>query len=141
MALEHVDLTIAEIQTDDLLDNLPPYRDGKFESKPKSRVTLREGIDEFLADSESCLLAFESALHDHNIDIFKREAHTIKSASANIGVGGLLEIASRLEEIGTIGEIGPAVELLASLKSEFEQVRNYFRGYLNSRISSPTEQL
>jgi len=89
-------------------------------------------IDEVLADCERCLQVLESALHANNIAVFKREARTIRSTSASIGTEGLLETASRLEEVGTLADPGPALELLASLKCQFEEVRNYFQDHVNS---------
>src|SRR5947209_18496363 len=42
-----VTLNCADNQSDPLLDNLPPYVDGKFSRSPKKRVTLDEGIEQF----------------------------------------------------------------------------------------------
>jgi two-component system, sensor histidine kinase and response regulator len=96
----------------------------------------RELIDTFLADNEQHLLALESALRELNAEMFKREAHTIKGSSANMGAKGMREIASRLEQIGASGELDPAFQVLASMKSEFEQVCNFFESYLTSREES-----
>jgi len=94
-----------------------------------------ELIGEFLSDSEQRIHALWSALHELNTEIFKQEAHAIKGSCASMGAEGMFEIASRLEKIGTSGELGPAREVLASLQSEFHLVSDYFQGYLNSQES------
>jgi len=96
----------------------------------------RELIIEFLSDSERRLRALESALHANNLEVFRREAHIIKSACANIGTNGLQQIASQLEQVDTLGELGPALALFASLKSEFQEVRHSFQYYLDTLLSS-----
>ena len=49
-------LARSESQSDFLLDNLPPYADGKFQRPPRKRVTLQEGIEQF---GSRCPLYFE----------------------------------------------------------------------------------
>ena len=44
--LDRISLDIAEIQSDPILDNLPPFVDGKFSTKTK-KVTIQDGIEEF----------------------------------------------------------------------------------------------
>jgi len=93
----------------------------------------RKLIDDFLSTSEQSLLNLEAALSAKNIKIFKNEVAKIKSACANIGTDGLQEIASRLENIDNAGDLSTAGDLLASLKSQFEHVRNYLRDYLTPK--------
>jgi len=45
--MDRVELDISDLQSDTILDNLPPYRDGQFARLPRKRVTLSEGIDKF----------------------------------------------------------------------------------------------
>jgi hypothetical protein len=46
ISLDYISLSISPIQSDPLLDNLPPYKEGY---KPaKTRFTLKQGIDKFL---------------------------------------------------------------------------------------------
>jgi hypothetical protein len=40
-------LSDAGIDSDAILDNLPPYKDGQFERPPRKRVTLEEGLEKF----------------------------------------------------------------------------------------------
>ena len=80
-------------------------------------------------------------MRELNAEMFKREAHAIKGSSANMGAKGMREIASRLEEIGASGELDAAFEVLANMKSEFEQVSNFLKSYLSSQESSSSERL
>jgi hypothetical protein len=43
----YVALEVTVVQSDPFLDNLPPYRDGRFVQPPKTRVTLEQGIMKF----------------------------------------------------------------------------------------------
>ena len=91
----------------------------------------RELIELFLSDNQVRLQAIESALEARDAEGARQEAHTIKGASASAGARGMQKIAGRLEDIGSREELLLAARILEELKSEFEQVRNYFLNYLN----------
>ena len=77
--------------------------------------------------------ALETALNDGNLGAFRREVHSLKGASAAAGAERVEEVATRLEQLGSAGELEPAFPEFARLASEFDEVRNYFRSYLESR--------
>jgi len=52
-----------------------------------------------------------------------------------MGAHQMQEIACRLEQSGLSGELGPALELLSSLKSEFVRTRTYLQEYINNEDS------
>ncbi len=92
----------------------------------------RELIEIFLTDNEQRLTVLETAVHGQDADGIRREAHTMKGSCSNMGAQPMQKIAGRLEQTGLSGELDPAVELLSSLKSEFERTRNYFQDYIES---------
>ena len=91
----------------------------------------RELIELFLSDNQVRLQAIESALEARDAEGARQQAHTIKGASASAGARGMQKIAGLLEDVGSREELLLAARILEELKSEFEQVRNYFLNYLN----------
>ncbi len=92
-----------------------------------------ELIESFLSDTERHIAGLESAVEGTDGEQLKLQAHAIKGSSANAGAGRLAEIAGRLEQIRIGGEIEKARELLEDLRNEFERVREYLQGLLDSQ--------
>ncbi len=92
----------------------------------------RKLIDIFITDSEKRLTAIESAVNGSDAGAVRHEAHTVKGSCAYIGADEMREIAFRLEKLGTSGDLEPALEELASLKSEFDRARNYLQEYIEN---------
>ncbi len=100
----------------------------------------RELIELFVSDNEERLKALESLMASQDAEAVRREAHTIKGASASAGATGMREIAARLEELDPRKELAQALRLLEELKAEFEQVRKFFAGYLETSAASLSAQ-
>jgi PAS domain S-box-containing protein len=103
------------------------------------RAFEAELIEAYLSNTEEQLKAIESAVHEGDGETLKGRAHSIKGASASAGARGMQEIARRFEQIGVEDGPEPALHLLAEIRSEFEQVRRFFKAYLESRGPDPTE--
>ena len=93
----------------------------------------RELIDTYLSDMEQHLQRLESALHDQNLEVFKKELHTIKGSSASAGAIRMKEIASGMGQTSNHEESDPYRTGLAELKREFGKVRCYFENYVSSQ--------
>jgi CheY-like chemotaxis protein/HPt (histidine-containing phosphotransfer) domain-containing protein len=98
----------------------------------------RELIEAYLSNTEEQLKALESAVHESNGEEIRRRAHSIKGSSANAGARGMQEIARRLEQLRIDEGSVPDLDVLAEVRSEFEQVRRFFKTYLESQ--RPPEQ-
>lgn len=87
-------------QTDPLLDNLPPYANGKFQRTPRRRVTLDEGIEKFRSH---CPLFFEDPAYIGDAHkgerAYKWAAHELFDQT--LGHGRLAELlrAGSVEEV------------------------------------------
>ncbi len=90
----------------------------------------QELFELFLSDTEQRLVALKEALTTGDFDLIRREGHTIKGASSNIGADPLREVAYKMEQIGESGDLSEADATLESLKAEFERVRNYLKEIL-----------
>lgn len=77
MDVGRVPLEFAEVQSDPFLDNLPSFRDGKFDKPPRTRLTLKEGIalfhhryplyfddPQYIGDLKTGERAYKWAAHD-----------------------------------------------------------------------------
>lgn len=95
-----VTLERAESQTDPLLDNLPPYRNGKFVRSPRPRVTLQEGIDLF---RQKFPLYFEDPVYisdpKRGERSYKLEAHDLFERTLGNGHLTQLLATDRFEEV------------------------------------------
>lgn len=80
---------------------------------------VRAYLDEASRLIESMALA--AACRD--ADRMRRAAHSLKSASANIGALGLAEVARQLEGQGRAGEFDGADDRIDSAKSIFQRVK------------------
>ncbi len=93
----------------------------------------RELISAFLVDNEQRLQALESALQAKNLERLKSEIHIIKGSCGNMGAKKMQEIACQLHQIETLSEVEQRSDVFKDLKAEFEQVRDYFKDYLESK--------
>ena len=114
-----VSLNRAATQSDFFLDNLPPFREGKFQRAPKKRVTLQEGLDKFRS---YCPLYFKDPAYIGDIKtgerFYKWAVHEL--FVAKLGNGQL----ERLLREGAIEEIRSrafAVEGRLNLLAVFEK--------------------
>jgi PAS domain S-box-containing protein len=92
--------------------------------------TLNELINIYLDDTAHHMAAIESAVLKKDAELIKKEAHSMKGASANIGADRMKKYCASLEKIGASGDIEPAAGILDDLKSEFKQVKKYLKSEL-----------
>ena len=96
-------------------------------------------IQLFLADAPVLVDAMQLAAGNHDLEALREAAHSLKSASANVGAMGLAEAARRIE----LGARNNALErpqvAVALLIAEFARTRMALRGYLSCRPSVSVE--
>lgn len=88
----------------------------------------------FLRDSRDRLLHLELAIKDRNWDIARRQAHSLKGSSSNLGALALAQHCQQLEQMlvqcrtepGVAAEVPPALvrlrELLTAAQSELQKL-------------------
>ena len=84
---------------------------------------LVELIDVYLNDTPNRLRQLRQAFDGDDTATFVREAHTLKSSSANVGAMGLSALAKEMEFAGRDGEIEKMATELNHLEEEFAQVK------------------
>jgi PAS domain S-box-containing protein len=84
---------------------------------------LAELVDSFLEEVPPLLANLRQALERGDAAELRRAAHTIKSSSNDFGATTLAELCQELENMGKIGTLDGADELVARVEGEYEQVR------------------
>ena len=91
----------------------------------------RELLGVFIEDCEDRLQRLVAAIAAGRRDEIKREAHTIKGASANVGTTQLQEIATQLEALSD-GSTPEGQALTEQLADEFVRVKAAIGEYLET---------
>ena len=82
-----------------------------------------ELIDLYLLDAPDRLRELEQALEERDVDLLERAAHTLKSASANIGAIFLSDLCQDLECLAREASIETAGELVAKSLEAFDDAQ------------------
>ena len=82
-----------------------------------------ELIDLYLLDAPDRLRELEQALEGGDVDLLERAAHTLKSASANIGAVLLSDLCQDLECLAREAPIEKAGDLVAQSLEAFGEVQ------------------
>jgi HPt (histidine-containing phosphotransfer) domain-containing protein len=84
---------------------------------------LPQIIDAYLSEAPARVDAITAAAACGNCELVAKEAHPLKSSSANLGAMGLAELASQLEHAGRENDLEKIVLEVLHLPSLFEQTR------------------
>ena len=86
-------------------------------------ASVAEILAEFLDDVPRQLRALGTALDQGDLDAVRRQAHTIKGASANVGAQALREAAYDVERAAAADDAVAAARLADGVAREFERLR------------------
>ena len=84
---------------------------------------LVELIDAYLGDAPDRLARLRQALEGGDAEAFAREAHTLKSSSANLGAMKISALAKEMEAAGRAGKMAQMAEPVARTEAEFALVK------------------
>jgi CheY-like chemotaxis protein len=85
---------------------------------------LREILAIFLAQSPKHMEKIREAISDQNPKVLERAAHALKGTAANLLAHGVVEAASKLEEIGRAGSVAGSKEAVVSLEEELGKLQS-----------------
>jgi len=85
-------------------------------------------ISTFTDDTGQLVQSLTELQQQNNLEVFTRNAHSIKSSSANVGALQLSSIAAELEGRGKSGDIANTNTLIEQLTSEFSHVCSELNG-------------
>ena len=81
-------------------------------------------VNEFLEDTTKLLANLQQAVQTGDPVALRRDAHALKSSSANMGAMTLSGFARDMERLGGEGVTEPAVSLVEQATTEFVTVRS-----------------
>ena len=84
-----------------------------------------EIVQVFCADTPGQVQKLKEAIDAGDGPVAQRQAHSIKSASGNIGADTLRAIAFRMETAAKEGGAANAAPIFPELKTEFDQVMTF----------------
>ncbi len=73
------------------------------------------------------LKAICDAISDDNIDIVKRETHSIKGGASNMNANDLSRVAAKLENLSRKGSLEGSNELFMELEEEFHRLKSFIK--------------
>jgi PAS domain S-box-containing protein len=88
---------------------------------------VEEILAEYLEDVPRQMKALDTALGEGDLEAARRQAHTVKGASANVGAKALRAVAYDVERAAAGGDAAGARALADSLAREFERLEERLR--------------
>lgn len=99
----------------------------------------REIIEIYISDSEDRLAKLVQALQSGDSATARREVHTVKGASSNVGANDMQQHALAVEELCAKGPVEPSHPALGELNAAFDATRTFFNHYLEGQTNSGLE--
>ncbi len=84
---------------------------------------LNEILGVFLEDALDQMELLDKALMNNDAEALRRQAHSLKGASGNVGALAVQRIASQIEASGQQNELNRAIRLLPEIRAEYEKFR------------------
>jgi len=104
-------------------------QDLQIEGEPS---ILDKIIKAYLEDSKVLISQLRESITVKDIDVLQKNAHSLKSSSANVGAAKLSKMSKELEENCKKNHLENAADLVSSIESEFIKVNDNLRKELFS---------
>jgi HPt (histidine-containing phosphotransfer) domain-containing protein len=88
-------------------------------------------LETFLSDSRQKIESLRSAIDAADADLIRRNAHSLKGSSSNLGAAGMVELSQRMEDQARADKLSGLETLLKQLESEFRTVEGIMRQKLH----------
>ncbi len=88
-------------------------------------------VSTYLEDANARITRLQSAISASDAANIRVEAHSLKGASSNLGVSGLAELCSRLEDCGANEELDGVDSLFSQIQTEFTAAEGCLKQHLN----------
>jgi HPt (histidine-containing phosphotransfer) domain-containing protein len=93
-------------------------------SRERGDALVEKVIAAYVDDAPQQLKGLRGAIDGMNTDNVRRIAHTLKSASANVGAEALAALCKEMEHLGRAATTEGADEILSDMEREFQAVRH-----------------
>ncbi|MDB5746893.1 MAG: hybrid sensor histidine kinase/response regulator [Massilia sp.] len=84
---------------------------------------VQKVVQAYVGDAPQHLRTLRQAVVGHDADTVRRVAHSLKSASANVGAETLARLCKNLEQMGRNASVTGAAALLTDMEDEFQAVQ------------------
>jgi HPt (histidine-containing phosphotransfer) domain-containing protein len=99
-------------------------------SRDGGDALVNKVVAAYISDSPRQLAALRQAIKGGDADTLRRVAHSLKSASANVGASRVAALCRDLEQIGRAGAVDGAAPLFADMEREYLSVRQSLHALL-----------
>jgi HPt (histidine-containing phosphotransfer) domain-containing protein len=110
---------------------LRSYEEIQIAGEPDLIVEL---IDLYLEDAPRRMAVMRKSLADSNWTLLKREAHSLRGSSGNVGALAMARICQEIEGAESAGMFRGIEALLSRLEQELERVLYIFRAERRKRL-------
>ena len=97
---------------------------GEFEG---NREILMELLWRLIEDVRGQIGNIHKAVSAGNIEVVRREAHTIKGGAAMLTANDLSHVASELEQLAKSGSLEGSTGIIERIEKEFNRLEDYVR--------------
>lgn len=105
----------------DSIDIIRKYLTEEFELEEDDIVEM---LEEYFSNMDSLVSVAREQLGNSSFAELKKTVHSIKGASANIGINGSAAICKQIEEESLSGNKEKCAELMDELKKNTEQLKS-----------------
>ena len=103
-------------------------------SRERGDVLVQKVIAAYVDDTPQQLSTLRHAIDGFDTGNVRRIAHTLKSASANVGAEALAALCKAMEQLGRTDTTEGAGAILTDMEHEFQAVRNSLTAMLEKEI-------
>lgn len=96
---------------------------GLFERLMEDKDLIKDIIEGFLEEVPGQIAALNEALEKKDRELIRRQAHSLKGASANIGASALRETAYQIELAAKAGDLDKASDLIPELNKQLKELK------------------
>jgi PAS domain S-box-containing protein len=93
---------------------------------------IKNIIEIFISDTPKQICKLKQSIKDHNCKRAEMQAHSIKGAAGNVGVGQFSTIASKMEVAGKAGDLTAVSILMPELEMQFQMAIDEIRFRINT---------
>lgn len=86
-------------------------------------------VESFIDDAKSRMIKLKHAIASRSSEIVRREAHSLKGSSLNLGAQLLPQLCSEMEEQGKAGDLTGCESLFLKIETELARVETELTQY------------
>ncbi len=133
---EHDSYSRDENQSPPLEKNNPPKKNldwaGFLNRVMEDEDLAKDIFKEFLNETPKRIKKIHQGIDKGDLQVIKREAHTLKGSFANVGAGILQDTAYQIESAASEEDLKQAVSIIPMLEEQFMKLKRIFHENINS---------